>query len=115
MAGIVDETEEYVEFSVGACLVEEPGGGFNLTEDFVVNGEVWRIHKNDPDPLPSDPHAHCMSGKCAGLKLHLGTRELFDGSQPTGRRLGKGHFGKLIELAKSKFPDVTLPIPAAAS
>ncbi len=27
------------------------------------NGEVWRIHKSDPDPFPFLPHAHLLSSR----------------------------------------------------
>lgn len=37
-------------------------------------GEVWRIHKNDADPFPSNPHAHSLD---TGLKLDLSTGELY--------------------------------------
>jgi len=49
-----------------------------LTEQTIrVKGEVWRIHKADPDLFPSNPHAHnCESG----VVLHLGTGEMFDKS-----------------------------------
>jgi len=40
-----------------------------------VKGEIWRIHKSDKDPCPSNPHAHNLE---AGYKLHLGSGDLFD-------------------------------------
>lgn len=46
-----------------------------LEEETIPHGgEIWRIHKNDADPFPSSPHAHNLEN---GLKLHLGTGELF--------------------------------------
>lgn len=38
------------------------------------NGEVWRIHRNDADPFPSNPHGHNLESH---YKLHLGMGELF--------------------------------------
>lgn len=36
--------------------------------------QKWVINRNDADPFPSNPHAHCVG---TGLKLHLGTGILF--------------------------------------
>jgi hypothetical protein len=48
----------------------------SLTEQTIrCNGETWRVHRNDPDPFPSNPHAHNLESR---LRLHLGTGELFD-------------------------------------
>lgn len=50
-----------------------------LTEKTVkVKGEIWRTHKTDADPWPSNPHAHNLE---TGIKLHLGTGEMFDGNK----------------------------------
>ena len=38
------------------------------------NGERWIIYKNDSDTFPSNPHAHNYE---SGLKLHLGTGDLY--------------------------------------
>jgi len=52
-----------------------PGSIRSLVEETVrCNGEVWRIHRNDADPFPSNPHGHNLQSGC---KLHLGTGELF--------------------------------------
>lgn len=54
-----------------------------LTEKTVkLKGEIWRIHKYDADPFPSSPHAHNLE---TGLKLHLGTGELFRKTKQVGR------------------------------
>ncbi|MES2521400.1 MAG: hypothetical protein V4617_01790 [Gemmatimonadota bacterium] len=46
-----------------------------LTEQTIdFDSEQWRIHKNDADPFPSNPHAHCLGYP---LKLHLGTGVLY--------------------------------------
>lgn len=55
----------------------------SLVEQTVrCRGEVWRIHRNDPDPFPSNPHAHNLRSGC---KLHLGTGELFLRRRNVGR------------------------------
>lgn len=38
------------------------------------SNQVWRIHKNDADPFPSNPHAHNVE---TGYKLHLGNGNLY--------------------------------------
>lgn len=38
------------------------------------SGVVWKIHLNDPDPFPSDPHAHQLDNN---IKLDLGNGECF--------------------------------------
>lgn len=64
-----------------------------LTEKTVkIKGEVWRIHKNDVDPFPSSPHAHNYA---AGVVLHLGTGEMFDGNR---KSLGLVGCKKLVRL-----------------
>ncbi|MGZ8935686.1 MAG: hypothetical protein ACXW04_12385 [Methylobacter sp.] len=74
----------------------------NINEEHVkFKGEKWVVHKNDPDPFPSDPHAHNYE---AGLKLHLGNVELYRGS----KCVGKIPVRKFIEL-RSLFKSVSLP------
>ena len=53
-----------------------PSGVPRLLTEWTVRsgGEIWRIHQNDADPFPSSPHAHNQE---TGLKLHLGSGELF--------------------------------------
>lgn len=38
------------------------------------NGLIWIIHKNDKDPFPSVPHAHCLD---QNIKLDLGSGEYY--------------------------------------
>ena len=72
-----------------------------LEEQVRFKGEVWTIHKNDPDPFPSVPHAHNYE---SGLKMHMGIGELFWGTQLVGKIRKK----KFIEIRK-RFTKVKLP------
>jgi hypothetical protein len=65
-------------------------------------GEVWRIHKNDADPWPSNPHAHNLE---TGLKLHLGTGELFHKRRNTGKKISNNN----LEIIRSKVRNSKLP------
>jgi hypothetical protein len=50
--------------------------------DIKINGEIWRVHKNDADPFPSAPHAHNYRMKC---KLHLGNGKLYRKADSIGK------------------------------
>ena len=74
-----------------------------LTEQTIkVRGEVWRIHKNDADPFPSNPHAHNYE---AGVVLHLGTGELFDRNRSSRGFIGK----KGLTRLRNELKNITLP------
>lgn len=111
--GILEDRDGHVELTVGLLSMVTSDGYQVIEKDYRVKGEVWRVHKYDADPFPSKPHAHCVGGakRFVGLTLHLGTRELFDGPEPTGRLMHKKQFDRLIELIRPKFPDTVLPIP----
>lgn len=75
-----------------------------LTEQTVKSsGEVWRVHKNDSDPFPSNPHAHNLE---SGLALHLGTGDLYNRKRQVVAKVGCKELltirGKLTGL---KLPD----------
>src|SRR5260221_7816247 len=108
----LEETDAYVDVCVGASQWQLPDGRHSLEEDFKVAGDIWRVHKNDADPFPSIPHAHCVGGKqrYVGCTLHLGTGELFRKRQFLGRKLEENQFLRLIELIRPKFPDIKLPL-----
>jgi hypothetical protein len=109
---ILEETEEQITICIGPAEWVNSAGLFILEEDFQAGGEIWRVHKYDPDPYPSNPHAHCVGGRrrFMGCKLHLGTAELYRDGKPTGRYLWAPHFDQLIELIKPKFPHLVLPL-----
>ena len=73
-----------------------------MAKRYIQQGQVqWVVHKNDPDPFPSDPHAHNYE---ADLKLHLGNGELYNGSKCVGKIPAK----KFKEL-RSSFKSISLP------
>lgn len=112
--GVLDETEDYLEATVGLIEMVTADGCSIIQKDYRVKGEVWRVHKGDADPLPSKPHAHCVGGsnRFVGLTLHLGTAELYDGRKPLGRYLSPASFVRLIAMIRPKFPDIKLPLPS---
>lgn len=122
-----DSDEEWTQGELvetaGGCLsvslgddmfYEDANGRILVQKDYRVDGEVWQVHKFDADPFPSRPHAHCVGGraKFVGLKLHLGTRQLWDGPRPMDLFLPKKPFIRLCELIRPKFPEIVLPLPA---
>ena len=111
-AVIIEASEDSIAVCCGVCLWTNAAGLLHLEEDYRVAGEVWRVHRNDPDPLPSNPHAHCIGGssRFIGCKLHLGTRQLFTSkNKPLDRFLNEDQFGRLIELIRPKFPESNSP------
>jgi hypothetical protein len=113
---IKDETS-YVEVCVGVSQWKTLDGKHILEEDFKVDGEIWRVHKSDADPYPSNPHAHCIGGKArfVGCTLHLGTAQLYRKREPLGRRMEENQFMRLIELIRPKFPGIKLPLQQEGS
>ncbi len=80
-----------------------PPGALRRLEERTVkaSGEVWRVHKNDADPFPSNPHAHNLD---SGLKLHLGTGELFLKRQLAGKIQSKDLLAIRAQLTKFTLP-----------
>jgi hypothetical protein len=39
-----------------------------------AKGRIWHVHRYDPDPFPSNPHAHNLD---ENIKLHLGTGDCY--------------------------------------
>jgi hypothetical protein len=59
---IVAESDDYLEVCVGVCQWRNSDGKFILEEDFAGCGEIWRVHKSDPDPFPSKPQQPSSTG-----------------------------------------------------
>jgi hypothetical protein len=117
LGGVVEEQEDYISVDLGIQdLYINHDGFFHMQKDYRVDGEVWQVHKYDADPFPSRPHAHCVGGRAnfVSRKLHLGTRQLYRGSEALDLFLHKKPFMRLIELIRPKFPEITLPIPLKA-
>ncbi len=57
---------------------------------------MWRIHKNDPDPFPSDPHAHNVE---SGLKLDLSNGRLWFGTRDTEKSITRKHLIAIRDAA----------------
>ena len=110
--GVLASTDSYVDATVGRIEIVDAGGRCFVQKDYRVSGEVWRVHKGDADPCPSQPHAHCVGGadRFVGLTLHLGTRELYDGRKALGRYLSQKQFDRLVEMIQPKFPGIPLPL-----
>lgn len=72
-----------------------------------ASGNVWVIHRYDPDPFPSRPHAHNQQ---TGEKLDLRTGNIFDPSsrRPKGR-LRDRDLRQILDDLSNKWPDVVLP------
>lgn len=71
------------------------------------DGCVWRIHKNDADPFPSNPHAHNVE---SGLKLDLRNGDLYFQNKPTNENIGKKHLSAVQDSAVKK----GIPLPPIA-
>jgi hypothetical protein len=51
-----------------------------------IGGRIYVIHPNDPDPLPSSPHAHILDSP---YEVDMNTGEIFDKTKSTGANVGK--------------------------
>lgn len=115
---ILDENDDHIDLTMGLLQQVDADGRRLIQKDYRVAGEVWRVYKNDPDPFPSRPHAHCVGGadRFIGLKLHLGTAQLFrPNNDPTDFYLDRKQFERLIAMIRPKFPDLELPLAAENS
>jgi len=72
-----------------------------------ASGDVWVIHRYDPDPFPSRPHAH---NRQTGEKLDLGTGDIFDPRTRSYKgRLNDSALRQIRDELSKKWPDVVLP------
>jgi len=92
---------EYEEIVLPRSIL--PGGVPRRLDEETIKfkGERWRIHKNDPDPFPSLPHAHNLYDN---VKLDLRNGKLYRGR----KYLGQLHRKDLIEF-RSKVQHIPLP------
>jgi hypothetical protein len=72
-----------------------------------TGGRIWIIHQGDPDPWPSQPHAHDYEYR---EKLHLGNGHLFSVStrKPVGK-FAKHYFESLRQEISLRRPGLKLP------
>ena len=68
------------------------------------DGCVWRVHRSDPDPFPSRPHAHYVE---SGLKMHLGNGALFFGNRDTGNRISS----KNLAFIRQQLSQMSIELP----
>jgi hypothetical protein len=66
---------ELAQINLSESIIPKSVPGRLDEQTIKVNGEIWRIHKSDKDPCPSNPHGHNLE---TGYKLHLGSGALFD-------------------------------------
>lgn len=69
------------------------------------HGEVWRVHRTDSNSFPSNPHAHNLD---SGLKLHLGTGQLFRKKFLVGRIRLKDLLAILGQLTGFALPPLAI-------
>lgn len=71
-----------------------------------IDGHIYRIHKNDLDPFPSQPHAHDLTEH---VKIHLGTGEKYRNSGTVGNKLHKKDLQELRQQITLQMPELVLP------
>jgi hypothetical protein len=81
-----------------------PSGCYRRLDEITVkkDGQIWRIHKNDEDPFPSNPHAHNVE---SGLKLDLSNGRLYFNRRDTQKSISRKD---LIDL-RSRIKKIDLP------
>ena len=81
---------EYIDMIFEYSIIPEKTNNKNYLIDFRVDltlqNEIWRVHKNDLNPNPSDHHAHKVG---TSLKLHLGTGGLYNHATHTKKYIGR--------------------------
>jgi hypothetical protein len=109
---LLTDDDEVIQFTCGFIDAENTEGLSLLQKSYRLRGEVWQVHKGDADPYPSNPHAHCIEGRrfYEGLKLHLGTGDLYRGSEFTGVHYPRKDFLRLCEMIQPKFPHLAFPL-----
>ncbi len=70
-----------------------------------VKGEIWQINIYDPDPFPSNPHAHNLQ---TGHKLHLGDGSLYTSkNKPLNKTIKRKH---LLAIREKCGNNIDLPV-----
>lgn len=113
-----DDESEWIEIRPGLMPNWMTLDGLYIREaDFFADGLRWRVHKNDADPFPSRPHAHCVAGqeRFVGCKLHLGTGQLFRGRKPQPRKLSPQCLRELKDAVRKKIPDIDEQLKAGGT
>jgi hypothetical protein len=93
------------------CIVELsespiPDGCLRRLDEVLVkrDGCIWQIHKNDPDPFPSNPHAHNIE---SGLKLDLSNGKLYLSRKFAGKSVRRKHLKEIRAEVEAK--DIVIP------
>lgn len=63
------------------------------------HGCIWRVHKNDSDPYPSNPHAHNIE---SGLTMDLTNGSLYLGRKSTKMAVDYKHLLDIRVQAEQK-------------
>ena len=81
-----------------------PSGCLRRLDEITIkkDGQIWRIHKNDDDPFPSNPHAHNLE---SGLKLDLSTGKLYYKRGDMSKTISR----KDLLAIRSKITKIQLP------
>jgi len=87
-----------------------PDGTFRRLDEATIkrDGCVWRIHRNDNDPFPSNPHAHNTE---SGLKLDLSSGCLFFQRKFTGKKVSR----KDLEYIRTQAELKAISLPPLAA
>lgn len=96
---VILEELEFAECSNYGLLLES-------TAKFKNN--IWRIHKNDQDPFPSNPHAHKIDGD---IKLDLSNGWLYKNRKYIGEQMKKKdfmNFREILEKKNTPLPDLSI-------
>jgi hypothetical protein len=81
-----------------------PSGCLRRLDEITIkkDGQIWRIHKNNDDPFPSNPHAHNLESR---LKLDLSNGKLYYKRRDTGKAISS----KDLLAIRSKITKIQLP------
>jgi len=93
--------------SINYTVIPEDSITDNIIKGVVkFRGESWEVHKGDPDIFPSNPHAHNYE---SGLKLHLGTGDLFK-KRRFVNKIKKKDLLMIRTLIQNKMSTIELPL-----